>query len=186
MALTWLRVALGPIVIGLAFLWPYPEAFAACLIAAFLSDVFDGMLARRLGVATPDLRRLDSIADTIFYVCALAVIWILHPMAILKNSILLIILAGLEFARYLFDLWKFKREASYHMWSSKLWGVALFTGFMSVLVFQDDGIFVTAAIAIGIVADLEGLLISLTLTSWRHDVPSILHALKIRAESNVA
>jgi phosphatidylglycerophosphate synthase len=185
-ALTWLRIALGPGVILLALLWPHPEAFAACLIAAFLSDVFDGILARRLGVATADLRRLDSIADTIFYICALLVIWLLHPTAILKNSGLILILLGLEIARYVFDFWKFKREASYHMWSSKVWGVALFLGFLSVLVFQDEGAFVTGAIVIGILADLEGFLISMTLTSWHHDVPSIVHALRIRARGNAA
>ena len=45
--------------------------FGVCLILAFLSDVFDGILARRLNVATPDLRRLDSIADSTFYLAAL-------------------------------------------------------------------------------------------------------------------
>jgi phosphatidylglycerophosphate synthase len=186
LALTWLRIVLGPCVIALALRWPQPGAFAVCLIAAFLSDIFDGILARRLGVATAGLRRLDSMADTIFYVCALAVIWLLHPAAILKNTVLLSILLGLEIARYLLDLWKFKREASYHMWSSKFWGIALFAGFLSVLVFQNDGVLVTAAIVIGIVADLEGLLISMTLTSSHHDVPSIIHALKIRDRGNAA
>ena len=183
-ALTWVRIALGPGVIVLALVWPHPGAFAACLIAAFLSDVFDGILARRLGVSTPNLRRLDSVADSIFYICALFVIWLLYPSIILKNAVFLLILLGLEIARYALDLWKFKREASYHMWSSKVWGISLFIGFLSVLVFQNDGVYVTAAIVIGIVADLEGLLISMTLTSWHHDVPSIVHALKIRARSN--
>jgi CDP-diacylglycerol--glycerol-3-phosphate 3-phosphatidyltransferase len=45
------------------------------LVAGFLSDAYDGILARRLGVATESLRRLDSLADTLFYAAALAVAW---------------------------------------------------------------------------------------------------------------
>ena len=57
-------------VVLLALYLPSPSGFGLCLIAAFLSDVFDGILARRLGVATPTLRRLDSIADSVFYLAA--------------------------------------------------------------------------------------------------------------------
>jgi phosphatidylglycerophosphate synthase len=35
-------------------------------VVAFLSDIFDGILARRLGVATANLRRLDSAADSAY------------------------------------------------------------------------------------------------------------------------
>jgi len=40
---------------------------------------------------------------------------------------------------------------------------------------------VTAAIWLGIVADLEGLAISVVLTRWMNDVPSIVHAWRLRA-----
>ena len=165
----------------LAVFWPYPFAFALCLIGAFLSDIFDGVLARRLDVATPGLRRLDSIADSTFYLSALYAVWVLKPNVILENRVPLAVLLSLECARYAYDWRKFRREASYHTWSAKLWGIALFGGFVSILVFDNDGVFVTAAIVVGILADLEGLLISATLRSWRHDVPSIFHALKVRA-----
>jgi phosphatidylglycerophosphate synthase len=63
--LTGLRALLAPAVVWLSMYAPRKEAFAICLVAAFLSDVFDGIIARRLGVATPALRRLDSAADTL-------------------------------------------------------------------------------------------------------------------------
>ena len=59
--LTALRVFLAPVVIMLAINWPIKVAFGFCLVLAFLSDVFDGILARRLNIATPNHRRLDSI-----------------------------------------------------------------------------------------------------------------------------
>ena len=164
----------------LACTWPVPWAFGACLVAAFLSDLFDGIVARRLGVATPGLRRLDSIADSIFYVAALLAAWHLHPAALRDHAAALAALGVLELARYVFDLRKFGKEASYHMWSSKLWGLALFAGFFALLVFGEERVFVAAAIWIGIVADVEGLAISWTLREWRTDVPTLWHALRRR------
>ena len=166
-------------------MWPAPALLAGCLLIAFLSDIFDGVIARRLGVATANLRRLDSIADSIVYLSALWAAWVLHPGVIVHNAVLLVVLVVLECTRYVLDFWKFAREASYHMWSSKLWGIALFTAFVAVFALDDPGILPSTAIVIGVVADVEGILISLTLPSWRHDVPSIFHALRIRAGERV-
>ena len=180
LALTTLRALLAPVVVALALAWPMPWAFGACLVAAFASDVFDGIVARRLGVATPALRRLDSVADSIFYVAALFAAWHLHAVVLREHAFALLALILLEAARYVFDLRKFGKEASYHMWSSKLWGVALFAGFFALLVFGEDRVAVPAAIWIGILADVEGLAISMTLREWRTDVPTIWHARRRR------
>jgi CDP-diacylglycerol--glycerol-3-phosphate 3-phosphatidyltransferase len=86
----------------------------------------------------------------------------------------------LELLRYVVDYAKYRRETSYHMWSSKLWGIFLFAGFLSLLGFGHAGVLVTLAIVMGIVADIEGLLISAVLKDWRHDVPTVVHAWRIR------
>jgi phosphatidylglycerophosphate synthase len=182
--LTLIRGALGPTVIALAYLWPERAALVSCVVGAFLTDIFDGVIARRIGVATPALRRLDSVADSVFYVSALWAVWVLHPAVILENALLLILLAGLEAARYVFDLIKFGREASYHMWSSKLWGISLFVAFSAVFALKDPGSLPAIAIILGIVADLEGLAISFALRSWQHDVPTLFHAMRMRHEQH--
>ncbi len=180
LSLTVLRLILAPLTFALAAFAPSPAGFAVCLIAALLSDIFDGVIARRLGVATPGLRRLDSIADTLFYAACIGALWLLYPRTLAAHAAPLLVLLGLELLRYAFDLLKFGREASYHMWSSKLWGLLLFLAFFSLLVLAHDGWLVDAAIAAGIVADLEGLLISWVLPRWRSDVPSVFHAGRIR------
>jgi len=174
--LTALRALLAPVLIFLAFYIPLPWAFGLCLVAAFLSDVLDGVIARRLGVATPNLRRLDSIADSIFYLAAVIAASHLYPAAITERWAPLCLLAALEAGRYAFDFIKFRREASYHMWSSKLWGIALFIGFAALLVEGADGLLVSVAIYVGIIADLEGLAISAVLREWKSDVPTLFHA----------
>jgi phosphatidylglycerophosphate synthase len=183
--LTALRAALAPVLVFFAFFLPFKPALAACLIVAFLSDIFDGVLARRLGIATPRLRRLDSFADSLFYIAATLAVWQLQPAAITGRWIPLSILVALEICRYAFDFFKFRRETAYHMWSSKLWGIALFAAFMSLLVFGKDGYIVDVAIYLGIAADLEGLAISLTIQRWRSDVPSIYHAMRLRADERI-
>ncbi len=178
--LTALRAALAPVVALLALFHPSRPAFGACLIAAFLTDVFDGIIARRLGIATPDLRRFDSLADSLFYAAATFAAWRLYPWAITGRAVPLVLLAILEVSRYAFDAVKFRREASFHMWSSKLWGLALFAGFFSLLALGSDDAWLTAAVYMGVIADLEGLAISMVLREWRSDVPTMLHALRLR------
>lgn len=178
--LTGVRALLAPVVVVLALWWPNGFAFSSALIVAFLSDVFDGVLARRLGVATPTLRRLDSAADSLFYAAATFAVWHLQPQAITERWPQLLVLASLEAGRYALDYAKFRREASYHMWSSKLWGIALFAGFLALLGFAQDNVLVDLMIYVGIVADIEGIAISLALREWRADVASIFHAIRLR------
>lgn len=172
---------LTPAMLLLAYYRPIPWAFAVCLAAAFLSDFFDGVIARHLGVATAGLRRLDSLADTVFCLAAVSVVWWLHPTVIRAYAAPLILLLALELLRYALDILKFHREASYHMWSSKLWGLSLFLAFFMLLVVGQAVPWVGLAIILGIVSDVEGLLISLVLPVWRHDVPSLVHAWRIKA-----
>jgi phosphatidylglycerophosphate synthase len=178
--LTALRALLAPLIVILALFYPDRCAFGVCLWLGFLSDVFDGVIARRLGVATPGLRRLDSSADTLFYLAATFAAWHLYPQVIRDNAVALVLLIVLELTRYAVDLVKFGREASYHMWSSKAWGLVLFLAFFALLAFGYTGRWVAMALYVGIAADLEGLAISFVLIEWKSDVPSILHAIKAR------
>jgi len=178
--LTGLRALLAPVVVLLSLFAPLPQAFAVCLVAAFLSDIFDGVLARNLGIATANLRRLDSVADTLFYAACVFAAWHLYPAAITQHVGPLMVLGILEVMRYGLDFLKFRREASYHMWSSKVWGVALFAGFFGLLVLGSSGLAVACAIYVGIIADIEGLLISLVLPRWQADVPTLVHAWRVR------
>ena len=182
-ALTGLRALLGPVVVLLALFFPDRALLGACLVLAFVSDVLDGVVARRLGVATPGLRRLDSIADSVFYLGALVAAWRLHPSVILGYLPELLVLGGLEVARLVLDMAKFGREASYHAWSAKLWGILLFLGFFALLALGSPSLWFTLAIYAGIVADIDGLAISLLLREWRTDVPSFVHALRLRGRS---
>ena len=75
--LTTLRLLLGPLALAVVLLgWPR-AIFAPLLLAATLSDIYDGVLARRFGVSTPALRRYDSLTDVIYYLFILLATWLL-------------------------------------------------------------------------------------------------------------
>ena len=80
--LPWLlvlfRIASGPAMIALAFAG-HGVACAVLLSLGVLSDIFDGIIARRLGVATPALRTWDSRADVAFWLCAVIAVAVLRP-----------------------------------------------------------------------------------------------------------
>jgi CDP-diacylglycerol--glycerol-3-phosphate 3-phosphatidyltransferase len=181
-ALTALRALLAPCVIILAVLRAPGWAFTACLTIAFLSDIYDGVLARHFGVATAALRRFDSATDTVFYVAVTCAAWLLYPDVIRSNMVGILMIAAMGIVRTVYDLKKFRRRASYHMWSAKVWGIALFAAFLALLGFGNPSL-VPLAIAAAMVAQVEGLAASIILLEWMHDLPSVFHAWSIRKRS---
>ena len=65
--LSLLRLALVPVLVGLAYLPQRGEAFLGVLAVSLLSDVLDGYLARKLGQASELGAKLDSWGDMLTY-----------------------------------------------------------------------------------------------------------------------
>jgi len=185
-ALPWwlvtLRLLLAPAVLLLALNHLRGWWLTAAILVALVSDIYDGRIARHYGVATEALRRYDSICDTIFYLSIAVSAWILERAALVAVAKLLITLAVLEVVRYAFDFVKFRREASYHMWSAKVWGLFLAFSSCALLGWGIGGPLLRTTLIIGIISDLEGLAISIVLPTWTHDVPTILHAMRLREQ----
>ena len=78
LALTLLRLVLAIPFIAIGITRGSGKSAAAVLVLGFTSDVYDGIVARRFGVATAGLRRLDSGVDTVFYLAAAFCLWRLH------------------------------------------------------------------------------------------------------------
>lgn len=185
-SLTTVRLLLGPVILFLAFSRRTPWLMGVCILVALFADIFDGILARRLGVATEFLRRYDSATDTAFYCCVVAGTWILYPQVLLANALGLGALVFLKLARYLIEWAKFHKGASYHSWLAKVWGLVLAPASILLLEFGRGGAWLHAAIILGLLANTEGLIISLILPRWQHDVPTVWHALNLRTQSQAA
>jgi len=179
LGLTLLRLALAPAALLLLRAGAPGAVFAAILVTGFLSDVFDGVVARRHGVATPMLRRLDSSVDTVFYLAIAYAVYRLHPDP-LRALVwpIAIVLAG-EALNYAVAYAVFRREASYHAWSAKVWGVLLFSSLLLLLA-GGNAILLPVALTAGIVAQADTLAITLSLPAWQPDVRGVGHALRLR------
>jgi CDP-diacylglycerol--glycerol-3-phosphate 3-phosphatidyltransferase len=182
LALTITRVLLGPVAILLAIQNVDGRLLAAIVIVSGLSDVYDGKIARRFGVDTPGLRRFDSIADTIFYICIAAAIWILHPDIIRSHWQLLALFIAMQIGGHLLDIAKFGRDTSYHSWTGRAFGLSLFIAVPLIFWSGRAVPWLAIALMIGIIAHIDALIITLTLPEWHHDVHTIANARRIRDE----
>jgi CDP-diacylglycerol--glycerol-3-phosphate 3-phosphatidyltransferase len=180
MGLTVLRLLLAPVLVWLVYAGAPGIAFAAVILVAFVSDYFDGVIARRVGVASAELRHFDSRADLVFYATAAWSVWRLHPDLVRSIAIPGLIVIGLDVVRHVFDFAKFRKDVAYHAWSSKVWGLSLATALVLLMGFGVTRPFVAITVVLGLIAQIDGLLISVVLPVWTHDVPTLAHALQIR------
>ena len=182
-ALILLRGFAGPLLLWVALTRQPSFWIVGILTFAFLSDVFDGVLARRLKCVTPELRVADSWVDTLFYLCVSAAVWRIHrPLlaAALPPIVGVLAFMGLN---WMVAMIKFQRPLSFHAWSSKIWGLSLFALSVSLLGFSYGGVFLWLAIAIGLAGHLEGFVMTLILPNWAHDISGIPAAMRLRADA---
>jgi phosphatidylglycerophosphate synthase len=183
-AIPWLMIALRAlgcpiIVVGASRSWS-GGWLGAIVVLALLSDIYDGVLARRWTNETARLRVSDSIADTIFYMGVLAALWLREPNLLRGNWQLLVVLFGLEGFRYVFDFWKYRRTASYHSYLAKAWGLLIAVAVVGVLSFGGLKPLISAALVFGIAVNFEGLAMSLMLPRWQNDVRTLGRAWQMR------
>ena len=180
MGLTVLRLLVAPVLVWLVYARAPGLVFAGVVLVAFVSDYFDGVIARRLGVASAELRHFDSRADLVFYATAAWAVWRLHPDVVRSVAIPALVIVGLDVVRHVFDFAKFGRDVAYHAWSSKVWGLSLALALVLLMGFGVSQPFIGITVILGLIAQIEGLLISVALPVWTHDVPTLIHALRIR------
>jgi phosphatidylglycerophosphate synthase len=178
--LIFVRVALGPGMILLSFFFLHSVLLVSCIGLALLTDVFDGVLARRWHLDTENLRRWDTRADTFFYLCVLVVAGLRYPAAFERRWILLASLAIAEVTQHAFAAIKYGRHASYHSVISRIWGLMMATAMCALLGFGLDNWFLDLTLAWGVLCNLQGLAMSLMLPTWHRDVPTLFHAARIR------
>lgn len=182
MALVLLRVAIAPCLLWDALDGYITPWFLVGYVVAVLSDIFDGIIARRLGVSNATLRRADSWADVALYLCIAAAAWWVHPDLVLAFRLPLLTVVAVQALWWLVNLVKYGKPASYHTYSAKLWGLTLLVATLALFGFNSGGIALWVAILVGIVHTLEEIVMTLLLPTWQHDVLSVVHALRLCRE----
>ncbi len=176
------RFFLTPVILCLGYFYKkeYRVLVVILLFLGLLSDVLDGIIARKQQVSSATLRRLDSQVDMIFWLSAGFTAWFIWPDVISNNRVVIYALIGMEALCYLVSILRFGKETCTHAYLSKFWGLTLLAAFTDLILNGNAGFLFMLCLTAGIISHLDRILITLILPAWQHDVPSAYHAYRIR------
>jgi CDP-diacylglycerol--glycerol-3-phosphate 3-phosphatidyltransferase len=177
--LSVLRLLAVPVLVLLA-LRGRETAFGWLMIAALLTDIADGWIARAFSLETRLGALLDSIADAALMLVAVYGIWVFHRDVMTGNALLCGAAVGLWALENVLALARYGRLSSFHTYVSKVAANALgiFIGVLFVFGFE-PWLFYLAMWAT-ILGSLEELALLATLRDWRTDVRGLWWVLRER------
>lgn len=176
------RFLLSPVILAIAFFMG-EEGTYLVLVLMFLglfSDIFDGIIARKMNISTEKMRRLDSQTDLVFWLSISLSCYLIYPQHLMDNWKGILAILTMETLCYVCSFIKFGKETCTHAFVSKLWGITLLVTFTCLLGFAYGGWVLKTCIVLGLISQVDVLLIILILPKWTHDIPSFYHAHLIR------
>lgn len=168
-----LGIAIIIALVALASLPHAPEWIVALMTVGLITDIMDGIIARKAGVATQRLRVWDSNVDQFFWLVILGCIFSQNVYFVKDHLFPIMMIAGLEALAYLFSYLKFRRPVATHSWLAKLWTLTLFAFLADLCLHSQSHGWFRICVVLGIVSRLEILLIIALLKEWTTDVASI-------------
>lgn len=177
------RFILAPVILASAYFKGTESRFLilTLMYLGLLTDIFDGIIARKVGVSSEKLRRLDSQTDLIFWLSLGFAAYFLNPELIESEWEGIFLIFAMEALCYLVSFLKFGKETCTHAFLSKMWGLSLLIAFTYLIGFQQAGWAFYLAVGLGFISHLDVILIILLLPRWQYDVPSSYHAWKMRS-----
>jgi phosphatidylglycerophosphate synthase len=176
------RFVLAPLILILSWQMKEGATYLVLILMylGLLSDIFDGIIARKMKIDTEKMRRLDSQTDLVFWLSIGFSCYLIYPKLITEHLFGVIAILIMEVVCNGVSLVKFGKEACTHAFVSKMWGLTLLATFTCLLGFGYGGWMMKICIILGLISQLDVILIMLFLPKWTHDVPSFYHALLIR------
>lgn len=182
LALIYSRLVLGFALVLLA--WAGVAHFAILAVGlitvGLLTDIFDGIIARQLGVSTERLRRLDSTVDQFFWAAVVGATYLACPGFFARHAAQLLALLALEGLTYAVSFLRFRKEIATHSWAAKAWVLVSFAALVQLITTCDSRLLFAASFYLGVLSRLEIVAILLLLRKWTSDVPTCYHALLLR------
>ncbi|MGI4869619.1 MAG: CDP-alcohol phosphatidyltransferase family protein [Janthinobacterium lividum] len=182
LSLIYSRLGLGLLLVVLSYCHAphYGPWAVALLVLAVLTDVFDGIVARRLGISTQRLRRLDSTVDQVFWLLVVLATYLAWPGFFRENGGQLLTLLGAEALTYAVCFVKFRKEVATHSFGAKAWVLVSLATLVQVSVSGHAGWLFQLCFWLGLASRLEIVGILLVLKAWASDVPTLYHARQLR------
>jgi phosphatidylglycerophosphate synthase len=88
------RLLLAPIIFGLVYYYQEDSKLIVLILMylGLISDIMDGIFARRFNVSSAGLRRFDSQTDMLFWLSIGISTWMLYPELIRHNAVPIIVI----------------------------------------------------------------------------------------------
>lgn len=179
-ALIWFRLLAGLLIVWLAFTDVDRGWIVLLMTTGLLSDIFDGIIARRLNISTQTLRRLDSSVDQVFWLSIVVATYIITPGFYKENWVSIVILLSAEALCYVVCYLRFRKEVATHAIASKIWTLILFATLVDIVLNSTSNSWFQLCFYAGLLTRLEVLSILLLIREWTNDVPSVYHAILLR------
>jgi len=175
------RVVLAPVIAWL-LVCQRPALAGWLYVAAVLSDIYDGVIARKLGVSTLRLRLADGCADVWLFICLGVGLWVGYRAWILPLAWPFGTAMVLQIVSWLFCIWRFGKMTSYHSFLAKLTGLTLLLGILALL-FTETPIPLAIALWIFVACLVEEVAMTAVLPGYHHDVWNLTAALRLRRDT---
>lgn len=179
-ALLYSRLVVAVVLIVCSFTNTSPLVIISLCVYAVLSDVFDGIIARRLKISTVEMRQMDTKIDTVFWFSCLFYLCVNHQLFIKSHILELFILVFSELFIILLGLVKFRERISFHTILSKFWALMLLWFFIDLLLDNTAPFSFKMAFWYGLLVQSEILAIAMILRSNEPDISGILQAINFR------
>lgn len=156
------------------FLTPLKLPYFAVYTATGITDLLDGLLARKLNSESALGARLDSIADLFFYTVSL--VKLLPALIKILPWYIWIVVAGILVLRilsYIIAAAKFHRFAAHHTWLNKITGLFVFA-VPYFLITPIAVLFCLLVCLIGVLSTVEDLYIHITSSEYDENIKSAL------------
>ena len=145
-------------------------AFGVLLVAALVSDILDGLLARALSLESQLGALLDSTADALLLPVAAYGVWVFHPDIVrtYRGAFALVLLLWL--GEYLVAFWRYRRLSSFHTYLARAaaYAMGIFVG--GLFVFGFVPWLMWLAVVLAVCASVEEYLLLWQLPQWRSNV----------------
>ncbi len=177
-AISALRLAAAPLLLCLAWAGAR-RGFLIAYVGVLASDVVDGFLARRLRSTSELGARLDSWGDLATYVTLPFAAWWLWPEVVRREAGFVVVALAAYVAPVVVGWLRFGRLTSYHTLGAKVSGVLMSVAVPLLFAWDVTWPFHLAT-GVFALAEIEEMAITLVLPRWRSNVPSLVHALRLR------
>lgn len=173
------RIVATPVLIYLA-LGRREDPYKWLLLAALLSDIVDGAIARTFSLTSDLGSRLDTLADALLWVAAVFGISIFHTELMTDYWPIVVLVLGFWGVEHVTAILRYRKLTSFHTYIVRIGAYALGIFIVSLFLWGLQPWLLHAAAAISILGNLEELIIIALLPEWTSDVRGLYWVLKKR------